>query len=406
MSLPKLHRGHLFAACGFLVPTLAVYLSGMLMPLLILMALLVLGLAFRRQEERLKISWIAVAFFAVLALWGATTALWSVAPERSVSQALSLVGIAACGLVLLAGVRTLGPADRRRIGMGLLTGLGVASLFMAVEIWAGFPFYTHTSSRPPTLDLFNRWTTIATLLIWPVLLWVGQNPKPWRIAAVLIPAFLVLVQMESIASLIALVLGTIAFFLAFHFPKRAVIALICLTMAGVVLAPILPKHLPDPRAIWAAAPSLPGSAIHRIYIWKFVAERIEERPFQGWGLDTARNIPNKGHMIWAVGDGGESLPLHPHNAVLQWWMEIGLPGAVIGGLFIVWLFVMILRRRMAPYPHAVFTGCLASAVTVALFGYGIWQTWWLATLFLTAVLLLGIAEKETRQGPTPCRTLK
>lgn len=406
MKLRNLHNGHLLAASAFLVPTLAVYLSGFLTPLLILMALVILGLSFRQNAKPLKISRVGVAFFLTLALWGGITALWSVAPERSLMKAFDLLGLGACGLALLAGARALEPAQRRLLGPALLAGLGIATLFMTIEIFTDHTIYRidHPlwgEDSPPN-TAFNRWTTVFALLVWPVLLLVDSKFRPWPIVAVFALSVGLLVQLESAASLFALVLGALVFLPALRFPKPVAIALICLTMAGTALAPRLPILLPDPKEVWAAIPQLPASAVHRVYIWRFVAERVGERPFLGWGLDTGRDIPGRTQIIQNIGARGELLPLHPHNAALQWWLETGLPGAVLGGLFMVWLFVMALRRRMKPYSAAVFMGAMVTGIAIAFLGYGIWQSWWLTTLFFVAAILLGISgEREATRASKP-----
>jgi O-antigen ligase len=95
---------------------------------------------------------------------------------------------------------------------------------------------------------------------------------------------------------------------------------------------------------------LPGSHYHRLSIWNFTADRVAERPIVGRGLETSKVIPgNKTRP-----DGIDAaLPLHPHNAALQMWLELGVAAAA---------------------------GCFVSATVFALISYGIWQSWWLPAL--------------------------
>ncbi|MGB1547310.1 MAG: O-antigen ligase family protein [Alphaproteobacteria bacterium] len=402
MRLNELQNRHLIAACAFFIPTLGVYLSGFFMPLMILVALLILGLAVRRKTGGLKISWIAAAFFIALAAWGGLSSLWSIAPERSLAQAFDIVGTAACGLVLMAGAKTLEPGERRLIGVALLTGFGVATLFATFEVFTNLSIYRLDNPlwgvEQPLHTKFNRWTTLLTLLTWPILLSIGPKPPSWKVVAIFALVFAIIVQLENASSLLGLLVGATAFVFALNSPKKTAIAFICLTMAGVALAPHIPRVLPEPKTVWAAMPDISTSVIHRLYIWRYVADRIEERPITGWGLDTGRNMPGRTRIVWNVGDGGEILPLHPHNAILQWWMELGLVGAVIGGLCLTWLFVTIQRRRMNRFQNAAFTGALAAGIVVASTSYGIWQAWWLAGMFLVAAIMVGLAGEEGREA--------
>src|SRR6185369_6348777 len=96
--------------------------------------------------------------------------------------------------------------------------------------------------------------------------------------------------------------------------------------------------------------------------------------------------------------GETRLPLHPHDAALQVWLELGVPGATLLALFVGWLW---LRLGEAPCPRlyaAAAGGSLAAASAVAFTGWGIWQEWWLGTLglalFATLVMARAAADAD------------
>jgi O-antigen ligase len=78
---------------------------------------------------------------------------------------------------------------------------------------------------------------------------------------------------------------------------------------------------------------------------------------------------------------GQVMPLHPHDAILQWWLELGLVGAVLGAVLATFLW------RQAARSGAVPLALVAAAMPPLLLSFGIWQSWWLATLFLVAAFL-------------------
>jgi O-antigen ligase len=149
----------------------------------------------------------------------------------------------------------------------------------------------------------------------------------------------------------------------------------------------------------AAADSLKGSAGHRLLIWSFVGDRVAERPFAGWGLDTARAIPGGKDE---VRPGLSRLPLHPHNAALQLWLELGVPGAALFALFVGWLW---LRLTSVSWPRiyvAAAGGSLTAALAAAFAAYGLWQEWWLGALGLALFLILVMARAaEPAADATP-----
>jgi O-antigen ligase len=96
------------------------------------------------------------------------------------------------------------------------------------------------------------------------------------------------------------------------------------------------------------------------------------------------------------------LPLHPHNAVLQWWMELGAAGAALFAL-LLW---RLSRLAAAPagrdplFSNAAMT-MLASSVLIAAVSYGFWQSWWQATLWLLGVWLAALAPLDSAPGDSP-----
>src|SRR5205823_3722293 len=131
------------------------------------------------------------------------------------------------------------------------------------------------------------------------------------------------------------------------------------------------------------------SAGHRLLIWSFTGDRIAERPVLGWGLDASRAIPGGNDDIRP---GQKWLPLHPHDAALQVWLELGAPGAA---LFAALLGLLWLRLAVAPWPRlyaAAAGGGLSAALAVAFAGWGIWQEWWLGTLSLALFAMMAMAR--------------
>lgn len=128
---------------------------------------------------------------------------------------------------------------------------------------------------------------------------------------------------------------------------------------------------------------LDRSVQHRLQIWSFVVDRANERPLAGWGLDASRRIPG-GHVNTSLGE--ERLPLHPHNAILQVWLELGVPGVILLALIVGCVAMVPRREPDSAKVAAVRAGMIMSTMTVACLAFGVWQNWWVASLWLTAAL--------------------
>ena len=101
---------------------------------------------------------------------------------------------------------------------------------------------------------------------------------------------------------------------------------------------------------------------HRLLIWDFAGKRIAERPLLGWGLDASRAIPGGKELIRP---DQKRLPLHPHDAALQVWLELGLPGAVLFALLLGWLWLRLATAPWPPLYAAAAGGSLAAVCAVA-----------------------------------------
>ena len=164
-----------------------------------------------------------------------------------------------------------------------------------------------------------------------------------------------------------------------------------------VTAPLTFGKLAQLSVFSEAADAVKFSAGHRLYIWSFARDRIAEHALTGWGLDASRAMPGGGDPIR---HGQTWMPLHPHNAPLQLWLELGVPGAVVFALLVA-LTWLALAEVDWPRPFAAAAGASLTAALVASFAsYGVWEEWWLSTLWfaLFAILVMGRVARETPAG--------
>jgi exopolysaccharide production protein ExoQ len=91
------------------------------------------------------------------------------------------------------------------------------------------------------------------------------------------------------------------------------------------------------------------------------------------------------------------LPLHPHNAPLQLWLELGVPGAVLFALTAAYPWLAL---AAAEWP-ALFTAAAGAALTAAFVAslgtYGIWQEWWQGTLWFSLFLVLVMGRAAVKR---------
>jgi exopolysaccharide production protein ExoQ len=339
--------------------------------------------------------------FAALIAWGLASTLWAVDPRHSFSIALRLAGLFLAGLSLMAAAEEI--AWPCRVMVCLAAGLVVALVLALVQFLTHGVLTEMLSRRAfiePALNQIEDGFGFLLLPLGAVLFLTGRR---W-IAAVLVVAtaaviFLLVGDAARLAFLLGVVVAVLLYFRRQWLTRLATVASVVVILA----APVIFPPLAGIDAARHAAQEVKSSMWHRLAIWSFVGSRIAEKPLFGWGLDSSRAIPGGNTPIPDGYPGQTSLPLHPHNAPLQVWLELGVPGALLFALFAARLWLALGRVSWPPLYAAAVGGSLVTALTVALGSYGVWQEWLIASEFLTLFLILVMARlaqamPDTRSG--------
>lgn len=406
-----LHRGHVLGLGVALAGPVAMLAPKGLAPLCAGLAILLAGFCWATGRGLPRPSpWLAAMMAAPVA-YGAVSALWAVMPAETLGKTGQLLGLAACGLILLATAGELDARERRTVAVGLVLGWTATVAYAGYELATDLRITRLLRHVPqgPMIDDYMVMTTRALLKTGGtvlVLMSFAAAVAVWRLWSgmlgwlVLAAPFALLAPMGGRTAGWALAIGVVATGLAWWRFRVAAGGLTALVVAGLVAAPVVPRLLPDPTAIIQHMPMLPNSFHARLQIWRFTAGKVGEMPLTGWGLDAARSIPGgKEKVVTSVVIEGralpilsseENMPLHPHNAFLQIWLELGLPGAVWFGVLVAWM-VRRLPGVMDARGRAAALGLTAAALVIANSSYGATQSWWLAALWLAAAALVAVA---------------
>jgi O-antigen ligase len=395
----KTSDARLLAAAIVIAPSLAMLAPLGMAPLLALLAVALLAVEWRRPVLLPGPLRVLAALLAALALWGALSTAWSVIPAHSLFEAARFALLSLAGLVVVAAALTLSKDGRWLVGQASVIGFGLAIAILAIELLGDFPIHRAFSGGAPRtfpLAVLDRGATVLALTCWIPILFFSERRRPLAAAAVFVAALIALQILISLSALVALSVAAGGFALAWWRPRAA-----ALLLAGgfLAVAAVLPLRAPTrDTVIWLSheAPWLRTSAQHRLIIWRFADDRIAERPLLGWGMDAAREIPGGKTRVrdyMALPDAlpleGSVMPLHPHDAILQWTLELGIPGALLGSAIIVCIAWLIGFAGMpSRATRAAGFGVMAASLPPLLLSFGVWQSWWQSTLWLVAALIL------------------
>ena len=330
------------------------------------------------------------ALLGALLLWGTLSTAWSIDPGRSLVTAPRLAGLFAAGLALAAAAGRIAAPRRLTLFLFAGTAIGLAlGLYDLASAGGLSRVFSVRGFAPARLNQISVWLALMVLPAGALLVCRGR----WVSALAVVVAMMSTVYgCEGTTAKVALSLSLPVAALIYIRPGAASRILAGLAVLAILTAPLFLPQLARLPSIFATADAFKDSAGHRLLIWSFTGQHIAERPIVGWGLDSARAIP--GGKV-EIRPGQDWLPLHPHDAALQLWLELGAPGAALFAIFIGLLWLRLARARWPPLYTAAAGGELFAATAVASSAWGIWQEWWLGTLGLALFATLVMARAAT-----------
>ncbi|TDI64682.1 MAG: O-antigen ligase family protein [Alphaproteobacteria bacterium] len=404
----------IYAGCGlYFLAGPILYLARNAVQVLVPILAVTLFSAMRRSSDRHVAAILrrqSSVFAAILALGliGTLSALWSIDPALSLARGLRLMIELAIGLTLIMAVAHLDKETRllflRAMAWGFALAGGIVAVYLGImRISASGAVAAQELARESVR--FSRGASISAILTVPLVAHLVHSNHRNISLALGAGTIGALLMIENDAARLALAVGLCSFAVVYVLPRLRFA--IYFTIMGLIL--ILPLLFPVPLQgpLVCDALKTNPSAVHRLAIWNFVDENISQRPFLGWGLNASRVMPGRDKTInlaanCVTGNGAamelnaSKLPLHPHNAGLQLWLELGALGVLIGitvlGLVIRRTEVIMHHRRS----HAGFSAGLAAIFCVLMLSYGLLQGWLIATLFLVASSLIFILDDQSR----------
>lgn len=403
----KIREGHVFAAAAVLVLPLAILVPKSIAPLLAVAAVAILAVRHLRGHPiplgAIRLATAAAAFIAYALL----TAVWSRTPVHTAYAILPLTGITIGGLVVLASILRLDDEDRHIVAKGLFVAGVIGFAFLLFERLTDIAFnrWIWGLLGRPSIVIdhaqlhLNRAMVIAALIVWP---WAAVALRRHSLRAglaTLAVGCAVVLAADATAPVAAIGIGLAVAVAAWIAPRLLPYAFGAALAMGVLMGPLIPGMFPHPLKESAKVAFMSNSAIHRLFIWHATVDLIRERPVLGYGFDTSRSFyghndtvpvqmrsddPKRTYKL-----NFEPIPLHPHNMVLQVWLELGAVGALFMLAVLLSIIVAIARSGLERVEKSLCFGFFASALVIAVVSFGAWQAWWLSALWLCGALTAG-----------------
>ena len=256
----------------------------------------------------------------VMVVWACVSTVWSPYIPKTIWQSTAAKMVIECVVygALVVAARQGTPRSRHWLMRSLVFGMGLLGVVMLIEAATGAAIYQHLrqwSGAPIRPDLAEKNVAqglfILTLFAPPALvagqrIGIGYWSAIPILAGVVWPAHV----FGYDAPFVALVAAGMAMGLVWLWPRVG--PRILASLAAVFF-------LTAPAAVWALRrigwydvlqDRVTLSWAERMGYWAHAQEWISDDPARGWGLDSSR--------MFAPG-----IQLHPHDAALQVWLELG-----------------------------------------------------------------------------------
>jgi len=404
------------ALVGISAPALALYGSKGVAVLFILAAIASLYTLIAQKSWRLSIPGPLGLSLLALVLWGVASLTWTVSQNLSWSLARTLPLAMAGGYLIVYSVKQLNPVGLHFVGRATVFGLSLGVILAVADIASGYALSMAmqilrkggewTSYMPGFV--INNGVTVLVLFLWPVCIFLFNHNR--RLAALVGVAAVAAIAAvsTSFASIIAVAVGCTSFALAYLVPRH----IYKMTVAGLALlflaSPFFMTALPDARTIGKDLPELDYGVYPRLVIWQYASNLIMEQPVTGYGLKTSRTLNTESEPIpFVFMDNGKlehgntnAISLHTHNGIIQLWLELGAVGALIGLAIILSVLHGIKNIATSATVKALLYASLLSSVCLISVSYGLWQSWWMASLWLQGALITACLRSKDDSAAT------
>ena len=345
---------------------------------------------------------IGVTSIATLALF---SILWSFDPGHVWKMPLRAVAMMASGLLLITAAESFDLRALRPYLWIIPAALFVAAAMIVFDQTMGNPLYR--SLRELAVDehinrsQYNRATSIIILMLIPCLSLLRGYCSPKVTAGILVIGLLpLLILTDSQSGQLALLFAAIVYFAFPYTRPKAWYLLAGIIFVLALAAPFLSiwvfDHFAKDLNNMPVLGNGGGYAGARIEIWDYVSRYMLQSPLYGFGFEATRQVP---HFDTAQIYQKTDFILHPHNFMIQIWMEFGAIGALLAGVLMSGL-IILMQKRLTKAEARIALPTLVACLSIASTGYGLWQAWWIGTLFTVAALcILAIRVQRDTLNP-------
>lgn len=345
--------------------------------------------------SRLAFAWMG-ALCVLMVIWS----IWSIDPDESMDRTIKTIPVLFGGPLLLGLCQQQqGAYFKRWFPYAVL----IAGAICLVDLYADAPIYdflrrgsdierVNMSGLNRNVAAFFYFTLVALFI-----LRASENKSRYALGFLITAAMIAaLLATDSQSVQLAVLVAAVFYFI---FPvnfKAAWVALGSALTALIFTAPWVAQKLFHTLALTADSNSWmsQGYAASRMEIWDFVSRRALQHPWIGHGVEATDVIKDfDTQMLYHKARH----VLHPHNFMLQLWIEFGVIGPLFAAAFL--LFILYRIHKLPPVSARACLAMLFAIMSVASTGYGLWQGMWLGAYGVLFAYIVLIFNQDIKKAP-------
>lgn len=349
---------------------------------------LVLAVPFLRQRRAMIVDRALTLYLGIILALGTVSLIWSINPADSLNRLANLGGIFVSGILLSSLVMSSAnlPDPKKVAGLFLIMTI-LAALMIGLDNLAGRPFMVFLKQKEIS-DIvsaaYNRGAVSVSLFAVICLFFCGQYQWYKRAGLLAVAVLLMALSVESQSCHLILATGLIAYGL---FPYREPWAWRGVLAALVILCLSTPALIPYVHTHWQSALGAnewlrQSFAMLRVEIWHELVNHVHAQPLWGYGIEAAKSLP----LDPAALSVNIRKVLHPHNVILQFWVEFGLLGIVVLCACLTRFFEHMTKIARTAAAGRFYMTLFIPVFAVSCVAYGFWQSWWIGLLLMLVIM--------------------
>jgi hypothetical protein len=328
---------------------------------------------------------VTALIFALLSL---VSSLWAYTPSLAFKTGLTAIATLGLFALFYTQLQFISQTTMTFL-IKLLLGISiVALLLVAAQVYFQLPFRFVLGLDP---KLLKTNTALLIVLLIPVCAGLSKTlQRPYfHQAALIIGLYLLCEHQGYQAAKAGLLLGLIVASLSLLLPRfiatmtRFIPTILCVTMP-LLLHFFMQFHSPESLLKISKL----SSFAHRLHVWRFINQTIKSKLYLGWGANAGRALPGTDIELYS---GADAMPSHPHNHIMQTWLELGLVGALVLALLHYFLFQEIAKIKDKTLKFWALFYSMA-CFCIFLISHSLWHKWWLTAFGCATALLMRLVK--------------